>query len=231
MTGYNVGDEIRGVVNSLQRDNPDLSATARVKRAWNTSVDKGIAKHVTGVFVVPDMAASEVVVYVDSSIMATELSMQSELLRLNLNIELNKDETPTRGMERKAEQVEKLTFRVSRDSYVARERKLTTMQLLEEEEENYRKAQPMALDDDEISGLEEALSHVENDQLRDIAYAAAKANLEWQRVSTASGTNVRHRMRQLLRDAVSFTNETASLSNCLIFLTLSNILNRYKFAL
>ena len=175
MTGYNVGDEIRGVVNSLQRDNPDLSATARVKRAWNTSVDKGIAKHVTGVFVVPDTAASEVVVYVDSSIMATELSMQSELLRLNLN------ETPTRGMERKAEQVEKLTFRVSRDSYVARERKLTTMQLLEEEEENYRKAQPMALDDDEISGLEEALSHVENDQLRDIAYAAAKANLEWQK--------------------------------------------------
>lgn len=181
MTGYNVGDEIRGVVNSLQRDNPDLSATARVKRAWNTSVDKGIAKHVTGVFVVPDTAASEVVVYVDSSIMATELSMQSELLRLNLNIELNKDETPTRGMERKAEQVEKLTFRISRDSYVARERKLTTMQLLEEEEENYRKAQPMALDDDEISGLEEALSHVENDQLRDIAYAAAKANLEWQK--------------------------------------------------
>lgn len=39
----------------------------------------------------------------------------------------------------------------------------------------------MALDDDEISGLEEALSHVENDQLRDIAYAAAKANLEWQK--------------------------------------------------
>ena len=90
------------------------------------SGDKGIAKHVTGVFVVPDTAASEVVVYVDSSIMATELSMQSELLRLNLNIELNKDETPTRGMERKAEQVEKRTFRVSRDSYVARERKLTT---------------------------------------------------------------------------------------------------------
>ena len=181
MTGYDIGSEIEGVVRSLQRDNPDLSATARVKRAWNLSVDKRIAEHVTAVFVVPNTAASEVIVYVDSSIWATELNMQSELLRLNLNIELNKDADESSNVMRKAEQVEKLTFKVSKEQYVARDRRLTTLQLLEAEDEDYRKAQPVALDEEELSGLEEALSHIENDQLRDTAYAAAKANLEWQK--------------------------------------------------
>ena len=181
MTGYDIGSEIEGVVRSLQRDNPDHSATARVKRAWSLSVDKRIAEHVTAVFVVPNTAASEVIVYVDSSIWATELNMQSELLRLNLNIELNKDADESSNVMRKAEQVEKLTFKVSKEQYVARDRRLTTLQLLEAEDEDYRKAQPVALDEEELSGLEEALSHIENDQLRDTAYAAAKANLEWQK--------------------------------------------------
>jgi len=181
MTGYDIGSEIEGVVRSLQRNNPDLSATARVKRAWNLSVDKRIAEHVTAVFVVPNTAASEVIVYVDSSIWATELNMQSELLRLNLNIELNKDADEPSNVMRKAEQVEKLTFKVSKEQYAARERRLTTLQLLEAEDEDYRKAQPVALDEEELSGLEEALSHIENDQLRDTAYAAAKASLEWQK--------------------------------------------------
>ena len=177
--GYDIGAEIQGVVSSLQRNNPDLSATARVKRAWNLSVDKRIAEHVTAVFIVPNTAASEVIIYVDNSIWATELNMQSELLRLNLNIELNKDIDA--NVARKAEQVEKLTFKVSKEQYVARERRLTTLQLLEAEDENYRKAQPVALDDDELANLEEAVAHIENDQLRDTAYAAAKANLEWQK--------------------------------------------------
>ena len=179
MMGYDIGAEIQGVVSSLQRNNPDLSATARVKRAWNLSVDKRIAEHVTAVFIVPNTAASEVIIYVDNSIWATELNMQSELLRLNLNIELNKDIDA--NVARKAEQVEKLTFKVSKEQYVARERRLTTLQLLEAEDENYRKAQPVALDDDELANLEEAVAHIENDQLRDTAYAAAKANLEWQK--------------------------------------------------
>ena len=181
MTGYDIGSEIEGVVRSLQRNNPDLSATARVKRAWNLSVDKRIAEHVTAVFVVPNTAASEIIVYVDSSIWATELNMQSELLRLNLNIELNKDADEPSNVMRKAEQVEKLTFKVSKEQYAARDRRLTTLQLLEAEDEDYRKAQPVALDEEELSGLEEALSHIENDQLRDTAYAAAKANLEWKK--------------------------------------------------
>lgn len=181
MTGYDIGSEIEGVVRSLQRNNPDLSATARVKRAWNLSVDKRIAEHVTAVFVVPNTAASEIIVYVDSSIWATELNMQSELLRLNLNIELNKDADEPSNVMRKAEQVEKLTFKVSKEQYAARDRRLTTLQLLEAEDEDYRKAQPVALDEEELSGLEEALSHIENDQLRNTAYAAAKANLEWQK--------------------------------------------------
>ncbi len=180
MQGCNVGREIRDIVNSLERDNPDLSATARVKRAWNASVDSRIREHVTAVFVVPDTAASEVIVYVDSPIWATELGMQVEILRLNLNIELNKDDAAAH-VPRRAEQVEKLTFKVSKERYISRERRLTTSQQLEEEERLMRAVEPVALDDDELSDLQEAVSHIENDALRDIAYAAAKANLELQK--------------------------------------------------
>lgn len=181
MTGYDVGSQIKGLVGSLQRNNPDLSAGACVKRAWNNSVDKRTRDHVTGVFVVPNTNASEVIVYVDSSIWATELTMQTEILRLNMNIRLNEDENLDEGMERRAEQVQKLTFKVSKDKFIPKERRMTTLELLQEEEASFRDVQPMSLSDEEISDLQEAFSHISNEKIKDSAYAAAKANLEWRK--------------------------------------------------
>lgn len=180
MAGVNLGAEIQGMVSSLQRENPNLSMAARIKRAWNESVDNNIAEHVTAVFVVPNTDDSEVIVYIDNSHVATNLTMQSDLLRLNLNIRLNEDEGIP-SVHRKAEQVEKLTFRVSKERYIPRERRMTTLQRLEEEEKRYRKATPIALDADERAYLEEAISQIDDDVLRESAYAAAVANLEWQK--------------------------------------------------
>lgn len=179
--GIDVGSEINQIVSSLQRDNPELSLSARIKRAWNTSIDSRIAEHVTAVFVVPDTGASEVIVYVDNPIWTTELGMQVELLRSNLNLELNKNDQPIPGIEHKLEQVEKLTFKLSKEEYIPRERKITTLQQMQEEEKPYKEAQPVSLDDDELTSLNIAFSNIDDDELRETIYAAAKANLEWQK--------------------------------------------------
>lgn len=178
MGSYNLASEIRGIIDGLERDNPDLSATERVKRAWNRCIDQRIRDHVTAVFVVPNTAASEVVVYVDDSIWATELNMKVELLRLDLNVELQKSATAT---ERRGEQVESLKFKVSSNAYIAKKNRQSDFDRFEEEERNYQNIQPIALSDEEMSSIQEAASMMENDNLRDIAYAAAKASLEWQK--------------------------------------------------
>lgn len=179
--GFDIGSEINQLVNSLQRNNPELSLSARIKSAWNTSVDSRIAEHVTAVFVVPNTGASEVIIYVDNPIWTTELGMQSELLRGKLNIELNKNYQPIPGVEYKPEQVEKLTFKLSKEEYVPREKKLTTLQSMEEDIAPYKNAQPIELNEDETASLNIAFSNIENDELRETIYAAAKANLEWQK--------------------------------------------------
>lgn len=180
MGSYNLASEIRGIIDGLERDNPDLSATERVKRAWNKCVDQRIKDHVTAVFVVPDTAASEVVVYVDDSIWATELNMKVELLRLDLNVELQRSDGSA-GVKRRTEQVESLKFKVSNKAYIAKRNRRSGFEQLEEEERSYDNVQPIALSDEEISCIQEAASMMENDNLRDIAYAAAKASLEWQK--------------------------------------------------
>lgn len=181
MTSFDFGSQAQQIVNSYRRDNPELSASARVKRAWNASADPRVAEHVTAVFIVPNTNASEVIIYVDDAIWASEFNLQSEVLRLKLNMQINSDHAAQQGEPRIAEQVEKLAFKVSKDKYIAKERKITTRQVLDEEEAPYKNAAPIELSDDEQSQLFIALEGIENDALRDIAYAAAKANLEWQK--------------------------------------------------
>lgn len=181
MDGHDVGAEIKNLVGEIERGNPDLSASARIKRAWNMTVDKRIQEHVTAVFVVPETGATEVIVYVDSSIWATELNMQSELLRLNLNLELNRVFSEYLRMEDDTEQVRSLSFQVSRDVYKAPNIKMTTFEQLEEQERRLSEIEPGVLSDEEKASLQEAAAHIENEELREAAYLAAKKNLEWQK--------------------------------------------------
>ena len=169
MDGYDVASEIKGLVESLERSNPSLSATARVKQAWNASVDDRIKKHVVAVFVVPNTDNSEIIIYVDTSIWAAELSMQEELFKLKLNTKLQK------------EQIEKIKCVVSKEKYTNRRRRMTTIEELREEESSYKNVAPVELDEDELAGIQEAAAQIEDDRIRNAAYAAAKANLEWQK--------------------------------------------------
>lgn len=177
MDEFNFSSEVNRILGSMKRDNPELSDSMRIKHAWNAVVDPRIANHVTAVFVVPNTGASEVIIYVDDAIWATELGLQSEILRLNLNMRLKEQSTTSNYKE----QVEKLSFKVSKEKYIARERRLSTRELMNEEDKKYKEAQPVSLSDDEMTDLNQAFAQIDNDPIREIAYAAAKANLEWKK--------------------------------------------------
>lgn len=169
MDGHNLASEIKGFVEDLERSNPDLSATARVKRAWNTIVDEHVKEHVNAVFVVPGTNASEVIIYVDTAIWAAELAMQEELFKLKMNMELQ------------AEQIENIKFIVSKEQYAGGSKKKNTFDQLDEDEKKLKSVQPVELDEEELAPIQEAAAHIEDERVRNAVYAAAKASLEWKK--------------------------------------------------
>ena len=188
MDGLNVGSEVRNLVNRLERDNPDIALSAHVKSAWNEAVDATISQHVTAVFVVPHTQASEVIVYVDSPIRAADLNMQSEILRMKLNIALGQGKRRAEG-NADLEQVKKLKFVASKEKYLKKSRRMTTFEALEEQQREEEAVEPVALTDDELSQLVASVATIEDERLRLAAYDAAKANLEWQKGQQAAKNN------------------------------------------
>ncbi len=185
MDGLNVGSEVRNLMNRLERDNPDIALSAHVKSAWNEAVDATISQHVTAVFVVPHTQASEVIVYVDSPIRAADLNMQSEILRMKLNIALGQGKRRAEG-NADLEQVKKLKFVASKEKYLKKSRRMTTFEALEEQQREEEAVEPVALTDDELSQLVASVATIEDERLRLAAYDAAKANLEWQKGQQAA---------------------------------------------
>lgn len=188
MDNFDLGSEVQKLVSKLQGQDPARLASARVKTAWNRAVPASIAKHVTGVFVVPETQAQEVIVYVDSQLVATDLTMQADPLRMALNVEINKmrgaayEQALARGATlAEVEQVKTLRFRVSRERYISKDRRETTFDVLDAEQAKYASVEPVALDEQELNDLREAVSRIEDDRLRKAAYGAAVANLEWQK--------------------------------------------------
>ena len=186
MDGFNLSEGVHQYVAHLERDNPELSMSARVKAAWNSIIEQGVKQHITAVFVVPNTQVHEVIIYVDSQIWATELSMQSDTLRVQLNIKLQEMNVSTqdarkyRHIPELTEQITKLTFKVSKEKYIRKAKQDTSFnQLLEEDQR--RRVQPVALDEESLAQIQDATAGIENEALRLAAYRAATANLEWQK--------------------------------------------------
>lgn len=181
-----MGDEIRAFARKVEQDNPMSSDEALVKSAWASVVDEATAKHITGVFVVPDTDAHEVLVYVDTSLWTTELSMQAEFYRFKLNMEIarrrGRESDLAQGATRvEAEQVRKLRFVTSRQNYVSKRSRQTTYEQLKEEQDEYQSIEPIGLSAEEEKGLESAVAGVSDERLRRAAYEAAKASIEFQK--------------------------------------------------
>lgn len=181
MTGLDMGNEIAAAIGRIERSNPALSESARVKAAWNRVADSRVRPHVTAVYVVPGTSAREVIVYTDSPIWASELGMQSELMRLKLNVELA-SAAERRGEEPSADgegQVRKLRFVASKDRYLAKERRESTYDQLAADDRQLGSVEPRPLSPRELTGLETAAAGIEDETLRRAALLAAKASLEW----------------------------------------------------
>ena len=179
MGGVDISQETQRIVATLKRDNPELSLSSYVKAAWEEVLGDA-SGHVVSVFVVPHTQAREVVVYVDSAIYAAEFTMQSELLRMKLNVKLaSMVGAKTAGGE--PMEIEDLKFVVSSERYSSRHNEETYGDDVIELREYEMSIQPQELDDGELDDIMQALSGIEDDQLREAAYDAAKANLEWQK--------------------------------------------------
>lgn len=178
MSGARIGGEIAGLVGGLEGKNPDLAAAGRVKAAWNRIADSRVRPHVVAVYVVPGTGAAEVVVYTDTPLWASELSMQSELMRLKLNVELARMGAAGAGGEG---QVAKIRFSPSKEKYLARDRRLSTHDELAAADSALAGVEPEPLTEAEDAALREASSRIEDGRLREAAYGAAKSSLEWHR--------------------------------------------------
>lgn len=179
MGGVDISQETQRIVAMLKRDNPELSLSSYVKAAWEEVLGDA-SGHVVSVFVVPHTQAREVVVYVDSAIYAAEFTMQSELLRMKLNVKFaSMVGAKTAGGE--PMEIEDLKFVVSNERYSSRRAEEAFGDDVIELREYEMSIQPQELDDDELDDIMQALSGIEDDQLREAAYDAVKANLEWQK--------------------------------------------------
>lgn len=158
----------------MQRDNPDLACTARIKGAWSRIVDEQLARHVVAIFVVPETQGGEVIAYVDTPIAAADLNMQVNSLKLKLNIELASSDA---SVGQDLEPIRKLKFVVSKEKYVKRARgQEGPIDDLQEDP-----IERVPLSEQEISELADSVVGISDERLRDTIFSAAKANLEWQK--------------------------------------------------
>lgn len=185
MAEFSLGDEVRNLIDDIERRNPRSSAEARVKAAWNSIIDDDVRRHVTGTFVVPDTDAGELIVYTDNPLWTSDLTMQTEMLRLELNMklmEMDRKRGGSRGTSpSQAEQVHKIRFITSNEKYISLRRQESGLARLEREEQEMQQLQPAELDEEEIRSLREAVDTIEDEGLREAAFKAAVANLAFRK--------------------------------------------------
>lgn len=176
--GTELGDALRELLGSIERRDPEVVASARNAQAWNQAADEVQRSHVDAVYTVPGTQGSELVVYVDSNIWATELSLQSELLRLKMNIALRDaaEAAGTFNPQADCERIKKLRFAASREHYrSARPEDTSTQQQLLDEGMRYN-VEPLPLTPQEEARLEELAASIENPQIRKAALEAMRAD-------------------------------------------------------
>ena len=185
--GVDFGAAVQGIVARLESKNPDIPISARIQRAWRSVCGDAMRAHTDAVFVVPDTMGEEVIIYVDSPIWATDLNLQSELLRLRLNLKLQ-EYFEQEGISRTRHDGDDLLFEYERNEHVKKLRfvpskeKYTKKFAMERDGEdintNTLNVVPQALDEDEVCALREAVASIEDPDLREAAFEAARAHLE-----------------------------------------------------
>ena len=172
--GTTVGDALRGILDAVERRDPEMVASARNSQAWRTAADDTQLKHTDAVYTVPGTQGSEVVVYVDSNIWAAELGLQAELLRLKMNMALQEMHSRAGGVQEPREYVRKMRFAASRSRYrSARPEDTSTAQQLLDAGMSYC-VEPLPLSPEEERWIDEQVAGIESPAIRKAARAAMR---------------------------------------------------------
>ena len=172
--GTGLGDAIGSMLDEVRDRQPEMVLSARNLSAWQQIADPAQLAHTDAVYTVPDTHGSQVVVYVDANIWATELGLQSEFLRLKMNMALCAE----KGGCADAEPVKRLRFAASKEKYRGKRAcDVSVAQQLLDEDMRFS-GDPVALSDDEEAVLAEQVSGIEDPKIRRAALDAMRASAE-----------------------------------------------------
>ena len=158
-----LGDALGRVLGKLDRKNAGAYAAVRVRVAWDAVAGQMVAAHTTGAH----LRDGELVVYVDGSAWANELSAMSETYRTKLNSELGQN------------LVQKVRFSVSRK--VAEEHRAREAEKAVEEFYDPDDVDPIPLTETERAQIEASVSGIRDAGLREAVLRATVKDLEWKK--------------------------------------------------
>jgi hypothetical protein len=160
-----VGDAARGVLKRLDRSGN--MERARAVAVWRDIAGDEVAAHAMGFA----MRGSELLVYVDSPVWATELTALSEDFRSKINTVVGR------------ELVGSMRFTVSKK--VLEERAWEAAQRQAAESAQVKRVEPVPATAQERSQIEAMAAGIHDEALRDAAVSAAICGLEWRKGQAA----------------------------------------------
>jgi hypothetical protein len=160
-----VGDTARGVLGRLDRGGN--IERARAVAAWREIAGDEVAAHAMGFA----MRGSELLVYVDSPVWATELAALSERYRSDINTALGK------------ELVGSMRFSVSKK--VSEEHAWEEERLRAVESSQVKMVEPVVATAQERAQIEAMAAAIHNETVREAAVSAAICGLEWRKGQSA----------------------------------------------
>jgi len=163
-----VSDAVRGFLKRL--DKGGNLQRARAVALWKQIAGEEVAGHARGYA----LRGTELVVFVDSPVWATELAALSERYRTQLNTEAGQ------------ELVGSIRFTVSKK--VAEDRAWDEAREREEEERRPDRVVPVAATTQELAQIDAMAASIHDEALREAAIGAAVRALEWRKGLKASKT-------------------------------------------
>lgn len=157
---------IHSLVNELDGD---ISLYKRIKRAdrvkemWAGCVDRIFLEHTNSIFIFTENEEKKLIVYVDESIFAAELNAQRELIKLRLLQKYNED-------------IDDFKIYISRGSYKKKYPFKETSFISENSS-----SISVPLNNEEKQMVEELISCVEDENLREKIRNAVTADLKWKK--------------------------------------------------
>lgn len=172
--GRGLADGIGEMLAAAKSKQPEMVVSSRNARVWHEVAEPAASEHTDAVYTVAGTGGSQVVVYVDANIWATELGLQAEFLRLKMNLKLSE----VAGAGADPEPIKKLRFAASKEKYRGKRACDVSVETQLLDEGMHFEGDPVALSSEEEAEVDRACSSIEDAKLRRAAADAMRAGLE-----------------------------------------------------